>query len=249
MSLIHQALKKLEGGRHRGAAREYSFKKPGIKALRTAILPLLVTLSIVSAYFLFPSASKKNADIKAQPAAGQNAQPAGAGTPAAPAPSMPADLNSQAMDEYRSGRFDKAEALFTKAARSGQASAGVYSNQGLAAMRLGRKKEAEAAFKKALKLDPFHPQALNNYASLLAEAGKTSKAGAMLEKAIAAVPSYADAHFNLAVLLEKKGDFQGALASYEEFIRLEPSDGSAPQVRKKLMALRSEIIVRQAGGR
>lgn len=243
MSLIHQALKKLEGGRHRGAAREYSFKKPGIKALRTAILPLLVTLSIVSAYFLFPSASKKNADIKAQPAAGQNAQPA------AQAPSMPADLNSQALDEYRSGRFDKAEALFTKAAKSGQASAGVYSNQGLAAMRLGRKKEAEAAFKKALQLDPFLPQALNNYASLLAEAGKTSKAGAMLEKAINADPSYADAHFNLAVLLEKKGDFQGALASYEEFMRLEPSDGSAAQVRKKLMALRSEIIVRQAGGR
>lgn len=239
MSLIHQALKKLEGANHQAAASQYSFK-PGIKALQSAVLPALVLLSIVSAYFLYPSALKNQTEIKAT---------AGAPNVNAAATLIPVDFNTQALEEYRSGRFEKAEALFTKAAEAGPVSASVHNNKGLAAMRVGRKNEAEAAFKKALELDPLHPQALNNYASLLAEAGKTAKARAMLEKAVKADPSYADAHFNLAVLLEKKGDLTGALESYQEFIRLEPADNGAPQVRKKLMELRSEIIIKQAGGR
>lgn len=247
MSLIHQALKKLEGAKHPAAASEYSFKKPGIRALRPVVLPVLVLLSIISAYFLYPGASKNNMETKVPAVAVQNASQAATG--AVPSPQVPADFNAQATEEYRSGRFDKAEALFAKAAQSGSSSASVHSNRGLAAMRLGKKSEAEAAFKKALELDAAHPQALNNYASLMVEAGKTAKAKAMLEKAIAAVPSYADAHFNLAVLLEKKGDLAGALAGYEEFIRLEPSDSAASQVRKKLMELRSKIIIKQAGGR
>lgn len=240
MSLIHQALKKLEGANHPTAANEYSFKKPDIKALRAAILPVIVILSMVSVFFLYTGSSKNIIETKA-PAAARNIP--------ATTTSEPVDFNSQAMEEYRSGRFDKATALFTKATETGQATATPSNNQGLALMRLGKKNEAEAAFKKALELDASHPQALNNYASLLAEAGKTAKARAMLEKAINADPSYADAHFNLAVLLEKKGDLTGALASYEEFIKLEPADSAAAQVRKKLMELRSEIIMRQAGGR
>ncbi len=157
-------------------------------------------------------------------------------------------MNEQGVDEYRSGRFDKSEALFKKAANE-KLSANAHNNLGVAAMRLQKKGVAESAFKKALETEPENPFALNNYASLLAETGKTEKATSMLEKAIAAAPSHADAHFNLAVLLEKKGDLAGALARYEEFLRLAPSDGEAGKVRKKLMALRSEIIVKQAGGR
>jgi Flp pilus assembly protein TadD len=202
-----------------------------------AVLPVLVLLSIVSAYFLYPGLF---IETKA-PAAARN-------IPAAATPA-PIDFNSQALEEYRSGRFEKAEPLFTKALEAGPVSAAVYSNKGLAFMRVGKKNDAETAFKKALDIDPLHPQALNNYACLLAEAGKTAKARAMLEKAVKADPSYADAYFNMAVLLEKKGDLTGALESYEEFIRLEPVEGGAPQVRKKLMELRSEIIVKQAGRR
>lgn len=249
MSLIHQALKKLEGAKHPGAPSEYSFKKPGIKALRPAVLPVLVLLSVISAYFLYPGASKNNMESKVPAIAAQNTPQAVTGAVPSPASQVPVDFNAQATEEYRSGRFDKAEALFAKAAQSGSSSASVHSNRGLAAMRLGKKSEAEAAFKKALDLDASHSQALNNYACLLAEAGKTAKAGAMLEKAIKTDPSYADAHFNLAVLLEKKGDLTGALASYEEVIRLDSADSGSAQVRKKLMELRSEIIIKQAGGR
>ncbi|MBI2400268.1 MAG: tetratricopeptide repeat protein [Deltaproteobacteria bacterium] len=249
MSLIHQALKKLEGAKHPAAASEYSFKKPGIRALRPFVLPVLVLLSVISAYFLYTGASKNNIESKVPAVAVQNPSQAGEAAMPMPALQMPADFNSQAMEEYRAGRFEKAAALFAKTAGSMPVSASAFSNQGLAAMRLGKKSEAEAAFKKALELDASHPQALNNYASLMAEAGKTAKAKAMLEKAIKTDPSYADAHFNLAVLLEKKGDLTGALAGYEEFIRLEPSDSAAAQVRRKLMELRSMIIIKQAGGR
>lgn len=247
MSLIHQALKKLEGADHPASEREYSFRKPGIRAMRPAVLPVLVFLSIVSVYFLYSSEPKRNMETTYAPPAARTWAEDIQKRPT-DAPEAQADFNSQGIDEYRADRFDKAEALFRKAALARQASAAVHSNLGLAAMRLGRKSEAEASFKKALELDPGNPQALNNHASLLAEAGKTSLARAMFEKAIKADPVYADAHFNLAVLLEKKGELEGALAEYEKFLDLESSEASAAQVRKKLMALRSEIIVRQAGG-
>lgn len=241
MSLIHQALKKLEGANQQAAACKYSFKKPGMEALRPAVLAALAALSIISAFFLYPGVSKNRIEIKAA-----NGAP---NVPVAPQPVPVVDFNSQALEEYRSGRFEKAEVLLSKALEAAPGSATAYSNKGLVSMRLGKKNDAEADFKKALESDPSHPQALNNYACLLAQAGKTAKARAMLEKAVAADPSYADARFNLAVLLEKKGDLAGALESYEEFIRLESADSAAAQVRKKLMELRSEIIIKQAGGR
>ncbi|CAG1066284.1 hypothetical protein BAC1_01892 [uncultured bacterium] len=247
MSLIYQALKKLEGADYPAAVKEYSLKKPGIKTLSPLLAPLIL-LSIAASYFAYPLASGMNGMTAKPQAAALDAMPEKARSTPIEAPPTPPGLNEQGIDEYRSGRFDKAAALFKKAASEGR-SAIAHSNLGVAAMRLQKKEEAESAFKKALELDTQNSFALNNYASLLAEAGKSGKAIAMLEKAIEAAPSYADAHFNMAVILEKKGDLAGALAGYEEFLRLAPSDGEASQVRKKLMSLRSGIIVKQAGVR
>lgn len=248
MSLIHQALKKLENADYPAAAKVYSFRKPGIKTLSPLLAPLIV-LSIAAAYFAYPLTSKINGVGMTKPqAVARDAISEKAQAPVETSATPPGP-NEQGIEEYRAGRFDKSEALFKKAANEKQAQAFVHSNLGVAAMRLEKKREAEVAFKKALKFEPENPLALNNYASLMAEAGKSGKAIMMLEKAIEADPSYADAHFNLAVILEKKGNLAGALARYEDFLRLAPSDIEASHVRKKLMALRSEIIVKQAGGR
>lgn len=240
MSLIHQALKKVEGPQTRRTGVESAFKT-GRANIRRYAIPALLAISIISASYLFLAPAKEH----------QSAQPAAAAAPA-PGPikaNVPADFNSRGMDEFRARRYQAAEELFRKALQEDPAQVDVHNNLGLALMRLGRKGDAEAAFKKALEVRPEHPEALNNYASLLAETGRQGKAIALLERALKADPAYADARLNLAILHDKRGDLQRALSGYEEFMRLEPSSDDAAQVRKRLMHLRSELIVKKAGGR
>lgn len=240
MSIIYQALKKAQGERYRAPAMEYSFRSERT-AFRQALLPAILLLPLILA-FIFLSSQKsaltaRGPSIKTMPNETRERQSAAAHD----------GLEAKALEGYGSARFEEAEALFMELAEESR-SATAYSNLALASMRLGKKSEAEAAFKKALEMDEAHPQALNNYACLLAEAGKWKEALTMLEKAAAADPSYADARFNLAVLLEKNGDPEGAVTAYEDSLRLDPSSGTAG-LKQKLMALRSEVIVKKAGGR
>ncbi len=239
MSIIYQALKKAEGERYRSTAMESSFKKKGL-ALRPVLVQAIFLPLMLAFYLLQPS--KETLTVQRPKVT----------LPKAPEARLPPaevsdGLEARGIEEYAKGRFEEAESYFRRSADE-KSSASAYSNLGLSSMRLGRKREAEAAFRKALELDPGHPQALNNYACLLAEAGKKKQALAMLEKAAANDPQYADAHFNLAVVLEKNGDLDRALPAYEDFLRL-AAPAEAAGVRRKLMALRSEVIVRQAGGR
>ena len=248
MSLIHQALKKLEAGKSPASTTEYAFKKTGTRALRPFVLPVLVLISIVIAYFTYAPASKKNEAVNTASKAVRPASTTNAPQKAVVVNSVP-DLSSLARQEYQAGRFTQAEAILKDAIKKKPASADLQNDLGAAALRLGKKKEAQAAFKKALELDSVHPQALNNYASVLFEMGQSAKALPLVERAIKADPSYADARFNMAVMLEKRGDLQGSLSSYEEFLRLSPTDAAASGVRRKLMSLRSELILKQARNR
>lgn len=242
MSIIYQALKKAQEESWRAPAVEYSFRSRGASAFRPALLPALLLLPLVLA-FVFLSPSRTTLTVRGP---SMNAIPREATVRPVSAPAS-AELEAKALEEYGSARFEEAEALLRELADE-KRSAAAYSNLGLASMRLGKKNEAEAAFKRALEADQSHPEALNNYACLLAEAGKSKDALIMLEKAAEADPTYADARFNIGVLLEKKGDHEGAISAYEESLRLAPPAGSAG-MRRKLMALRSEVIVRKAGGR
>lgn len=243
MSLIHQALKKVEGASRDAAASEYAFQTPGVKALRRYALPVVFIISVISAYFLFVPGKK--AETRQLPAAVAITP----SIPQIPAQATPVDFNVQGIDEFRAGRFSDAEMNFRKAVESKPPSASAYNNLGLTLMKLGKKDEAEAAFKKALELKPGHVETLNNYACLLVETGRAKKALPLLEKAIGIDAAYADARLNIAVLLDKKGDLQGAFDNYSEFMELNGADMEAPEVRKRIMALRSELILKQAGSR
>lgn len=242
MSLIHQALKKVEAPRKHESGAGFAFKAGKAGLLRRYIIPAVFIISIIYAsYLLLVPAAKE------QPGAqtgikNQTVAPQGAKQPEK-------DPHSKGIDEFRAGRYPAAEELFRKALPDSQAKEDVHNDLGLALMRLGRMAQAEDAFKKALEIRPEHPEALNNYACLLAESGKPKKALQLFERAVKAAPAYADARLNLAILLDRKGDLQGAISSYEEFMRLEPSSPDATQVRKRLMYLRSELIVKKAGGR
>lgn len=240
MSLIHQALKKVEGPRTSRAGIEFAFKTDRTKIRRYAV-PALLAISIIAASYLLLAPAKNQQPDRPAPAIAQARGPIKA--------NIPADLNSRGMDEFRAGRYQGAEELFRKALKENTAQEDAHNNLGLALMRLGRKGDAEAAFKKAIEIRPEYPEALNNYASLLAETGRQGRAIALLERALQADPAYADARLNLAILHDKKGDLQRALSGYEEFIRLEPSSNDSAQARKRLMYLRSELIVKKAGGR
>lgn len=239
MSLIHQALKKAEGARPE-AQTGIAFKRPGLRSFRQLVIPSVFVVSLVFAYVFFSPSGKT--EKPNAPAAVKTASPAQAVRTA------PVDLNAEGMTEFKAGRFKEAEAVFLKAIAASP-SARLHSNLGLALFKLGKTGEAEAAFKKALDMEPLNKEALNNYACLLVETGRSKKALPLLERAVKADPAYADARLNMAVLLEKKGDIQGAFSHYEAFMGLGPSENDASIVRKKLMMLRSELILKQAGGR
>lgn len=240
MSIIYQALKKAEGERHRSTGVEFSFRRKG-RALRPALVQAIFLPLMLAVYFLQPSKGTLTTQMPTS-----TVLPKAAEAPQRSAP-VTIDLEARGIEEYGGGRYEEAERYLRRSADE-KMTATAYSNLGLSSMRLGRGGEAEAAFRKALELDPDHPQALNNYACLLAEAGKRKQALAMLEKAAEKAPRYADAHFNLAVLLEKNGDLERALLAYEDFMSL-AAPAETAGMRRKLMALRSEVIVRQAGGR
>lgn len=244
MSLIHQALKKLEGESVHGASRrEYSFSLKGARASRLA-LALPAALGLAAAlYMLSPGSDASRIGGQTEPAKAQAQAPAPAAEPTADG------LNRQGMEEYALGRYKEAAAAFRRASSLDAQSAHIDSNLGLSLHRLGDRAGAETAFKKALGLrQEGYPEAMNNYAALLFEAGDLKKAGGLLDEALKAAPGYADAHFNMAALLEKKGEMAAAIEHYERFLGGGADAEASAQVRKKIMVLRSALILKHARG-
>lgn len=242
MSLIHQALKKAEGERaHSGPRTDYGFRGGRGAGLRKAALVIPVAL-VIGAVFYFSSPSDK----KAAPAISVNA-------PAQPQASIPAtpaalDLNQKGLALFAHGQYDEASSVFREASAVEPKAAHPYNNMGLAMMRQGDRAGAEAAFKKAMELKSGYPEAMNNLAALLMDSGDVKKAETLLNDAVKADPGYADALFNLAVLLERKGDIEAAIERYEGFIDRGKDADAVLQVKKKVMALRASIILRNARG-
>ncbi|HBG45968.1 MAG TPA: hypothetical protein DDW94_03165 [Deltaproteobacteria bacterium] len=242
MSLIHQALKKLEGERAGGAIRrDYAFRGGSNSISSRALLIIPVIIGAVAAFFFLTPSNTRNTAVTAPQAA---VQPA---TPATPSRPSAEELNRKGMEQYSLGRLEEAATAFKEASGIEPGAAFIHNNIGLSSMRLGKRQDAEAAFKKAIALEPGYTEARNNYASLLISSGSLKKAQVLLEEALKSNPGYADAHFNLAVLLEKRGDLAGAIGHYEAFLN---KDGKADgeKVKKKIMELRSALILKEARG-
>lgn len=241
MSLIHQALKKLEGERAHGEPKaEYGFRT-GARPLNKAALAIPIAIGIAAAFYFAAPSNKKEAPLlpkttDARPQAAVQAKPSAL------------ELNQKGLIVFAQGGYDEAAAIFREASAIEPGAAHLYNNMGLAMMRRSDLAGAEAAFRKALELKAGYPEAMNNLAVLLMGRGDLKKARPLLEDAIKSDPGHADAVFNLAVLLERIGDLEGAVSRYESFINKGGDAETVLQVKKKVMALRSSLILKNARG-
>ncbi|OGP15100.1 MAG: hypothetical protein A2054_03645 [Deltaproteobacteria bacterium GWA2_55_10] len=242
MSLIHQALKKLEGERAHSVPRtEYGFRG-GAHSIRKAALIIPIAIGIAAAIYFAAPSNKTPQPVNPETTA---VKPRLSSIQAKPSA---AELNQKGLIVFAQGRYDEAATFFREASAVEPNGAHLYNNMGLAMMRRGDRVGAEAAFKKALELKGSYPEAMNNLAVLLMDSNDLKKAQALLNDAIIADPGYADAVFNLAVLLERKGDIEAAIIHYESFINKGGDAETVLQVKKKVMALRASLILKNARG-
>lgn len=246
MSLIHQALKKLDGTRggystetlQHGPARPLGRST----AARLLIAAVLVTAAIAVA--VFSSYAYRTYYINKGTAAnaGPNV-PAAGPAPAGDAVQSTAELNRQGMYLYHIGSYTESAREFNSALATAPDDPVLHNNLALAYMREGSRTKAETHFKKALELKPDYPEALNNHAMLLATEGRNIKALKLLERAVNLAPGYSDAVLNTAALLEGMERRTEAVRYYERYLAIGDKTAEAVAIRKKIALLRAAIIL------
>lgn len=238
MSLIHEALKKVEGAPHgagaqapgpAGAVRKGNW--PDKRAIVAGALIAVLFVAGVLSYTMYA----RRAPVVAGPVPIARPQPGQAQAPA----DGPAALNAKGVELYRAGQYQDALREFKAAMKKHPEDAVLHNNYGLASMALGQNGEAEQSFKKALELAPAYPEALNNYGALKDLRADRIGAVKLYEKALSLRPGYAEAQLNLAIALEKLNRYGQALAHYQRYSELR--QGQLPQgFDKKLSRLRSK---------
>lgn len=240
MSLIHQALKKVET--ERGASRALSasvaawtlggsFRADRLYKALAASAALLIAASAVWYYIsLKPDAPRIQSQV------GQTA-PSAAVIQSADWQ----DHKRKGIQMYQTGRYDEALAEFKAAIALNPNDAVAFNNAGLASVALNNLAEAEGHIKTALRLAPDYPEALNNYGSLLIQRGIPAQAIVLLKKAVSIRPDYADAQLNLAISYELAGYAADAISQYEEFLRLSTNELLNSDVRKKIIRLKDGL--------
>ncbi|MBI1911488.1 MAG: tetratricopeptide repeat protein [Deltaproteobacteria bacterium] len=250
MSLIHQALKKLEGDEpgHSPSANQATMVASRTIAANRYLAASALTLLVlaVSATFSYKFISSRGEKTSMQAPA--------AVLPAATVQDKKPELkkesalerNEQGIIFYRSGHFIKAREEFKAALAVNSQDAVLQNNFGLASMALGNDFEAEEAFKKALELNPNYPEALNNYGGLLDKRGEYIKAIEYFQRALKLRPEYSEARLNMAISLEKLNRANSALKQYEEFLKSSADNVLNEEVRKKVLKLKPALILKQA---
>lgn len=256
MSIIHEALKKIEGARHGYAGahtgRAVVARPPQRK---TTMVLAVVTVLVVVAAAAYTLWSEKTPSVQAPsktPVQGVDTRPgqspeAADKQPAASAGSQAhVSSDAKAIEFFNLGRYSEAAAEFAEGVKREPGNSVYLNNLGLAYFRMERIAEAEDAYKKALAINPVYPEALNNYGGLLAARGDHSGAIKNYKAAISLRPDYAHAHLNSAIAHELAGDLKTASDDYERFLSL--ADGAKDaevigEVKRKLLMLRPALIV------
>lgn len=232
MSILHEALKKLESSRD-----DYTIPSPGLPGLKAWRKKAALALLAVSIASILPGVYYTRF-IKGR---GVQVEAAAKRTPLPPKQAKTAtarEYNDSGVRRYRLLQFSEAKEDFRKGIAIDPSDSALYNNLGLALMNEGKDGEAGAAFTRALELKPVYPEALNNYGALLDRNGEHKKAIGMLQKAVEINPGYAHAHLNLAIALERMERYEEAVSRYETYLKLSPGSTMENEIRKKAASLR-----------
>ena len=247
MSLIHQALKKVQTIEKTEALPVYGegvkgriyFNLPAIR-VRTILLPLSLLILVFAVWWAMVF-KKPQPDLEStgqtsiRPVqSGESPLPDAKGSSAVPAaePALSAASedsfqtalkaakakNIKGVELYKQGRFFLAKMEFLSSIEIFPEYAEAYNNIGLTYKQLGDIKNAEDSYKKALQYKPGYPEAMNNYGILLETKGNSNAAREYFKKAVLIAPDYPDPYLNMAVSLENSKRIEDAIIYYEGFL-------------------------------
>ncbi len=256
MSLIHQALKKLEDVKHGyasgiGNATVTGARTRGLRTLLPVFLILLFIITGIAVFTYYPGLVMPVHPVQGPASAPSPARAlnAGAVENVSKGPvdtgAAAAEHNKRGVSFYKSGEAELAAVEFRAAIDNDPDRSDFYNNLGLAYVALDDPDRAEEQFKEALKKRPDFPEALSNYGAFLAEGGELARALNLLNKAIAFDPDLRDPHLNLAVSLERLGRLSEAIVHYERYLELlspgTPYEDTV-EIRKRVRALRGGLF-------
>lgn len=251
MSLIHEALKKLEGrrlGYGEAAAKPLPSRKKASPRPLSAILPLLLGAVLLSAFLsLRYYTTKRTApqDIVAKAGQGGEAAPLKEAVKPAEAETPWAGHNAKGVEHYRAGRLKDAVLEFEKGASAEPGAsdkAALLNNAAVAHMSLGDDGKALRLLKQAMSLRPGYAEAVNNMGAVMRKKGRLHEAEAYFKKASELRPDYADARLNRAAALEGLGLYEDALAEYEKYLVIEGDGADSEKIAKRVKRIRRGLI-------
>ena len=135
--------------------------------------------------------------------------------------------NNLGVELSRQGKFEAAEAHYTKALRLNPRFAQARNNMGVELARQGKFQAAAAYYTEALRLKPGFIAAHNNLGVALNHQGKFEAAESHFALALRLDPNYAEAYNNLGVALASQGKFKAAASRYAEALLLNPNYAEA----------------------
>lgn len=248
MSLIHQALKKIEAAKSVYNPPAEFTPPPVVRRRPKAPVIVAVLLAVLipagyAAYSILSTVTKVERAAKDGP--GLDALKASIAAPQ----KSEADVNHSAhnargIELFRSMQYEDAEKEFRSALALRPIEAAYYNNLALALALIGREEEALTLLKEALALNPRHIETLNNYGALLERRGDAASAVKRLKEALKIDPGYADALLNLGIALERQGRTREALEAYERFLEKDRTGPQGEEAAKKVMRLKSRLIIK-----
>lgn len=241
MSIIHQALKKIQRERQgfavgpRDTVWSRRDRNTLLKWFFLSSLSILGISIIILLWTLKPWDFKSISEYKGQSvSSGERIKVEGA-----------KEHNTKGIELYKKGRFTEAIHEFEIALSLNPVSAEVYNNIGLAYKRMGQMEKAKINYENALRYRADYPEALNNYGILLGELGRAKDSMEYLKRATQLDPLYPDPYLNMAILLEKERRIDEAIIHYKRFLSLskETVDSTlVKEVREKILYLSTSNI-------
>lgn len=229
MSLIHQALKKVE----RENTSEQSAKKISVLKNSNQAPPkrgkrlwILIAVNLIAIGYLIwswygsgfsflfdgskpdPEALRPRPETKASVTENTASQVDPAIT----------KLTTEAVNHYHAGRWRDARDRLEELILQDPLNPEHYNNLGLVLKKLGRWEDSLEQYRKALQLDARYAPAHNNLGVLHLSRGDHETAQHYLDTATQLQADYLDPYLNLGFLYEMRGDFARAKLSYQTFL-------------------------------
>lgn len=277
MSLIHEALKKVQASKEFDTVSAYNEKinlerhhdKRRVARGRTLLIFIFFIVAGIAGWWamnrgwvnthvktVMKSLSynihggiRKDNSVSASEIGDKNINVGQGHTPTAFEAAREKNLNG--VEFYKQGKFSAAKTEFLSSLEIAPEYAEAYNNLGLTYKQIGDIKNAENSYKKAIQYKNNYPEAMNNYGALLDSIGDSKKAREYFNKAVSITPDYPDPYLNMAILLEKNKRFEEAIIYYEKFLSLVKNGDELliKNVRERILYLNAGRLVPLEGSR